>query len=89
MLALIVYSLACTAGILAIFNLQRNRHRDAKGCRWWAYSVLACGLAIEMLNAWHNGAPGWTSPRWLTAIGIGVVLSWAAIEDWLRGRDTE
>ena len=86
MLALAMYSAACIAGILAIFSLQRHRHKDAKACRWWAYSVLACGLAVEMLNAWHNGAPGWTSPQWMTAIGIAVVVCWSAVEDWQRER---
>lgn len=86
MLALMLYTAACAAGVVAIFNLQHLRHKSAKGCRWWAYTGLAIGLALEAVNAWHAGAPGWLSPRWLIAIGIAVVLGWAAIEDWQRDR---
>lgn len=86
MLAELLYSIACVAGIVAIFNLQQHRHKTARGCRWWAYSFLAIGLAVEMIDAWGDGAPGWGSPRWLTTIGIAVVLGWAAVEDWQRNR---
>lgn len=86
MLAQLLYVAVCLTGIAAIFSLQRHRHRNAKGCRWWLYSLLSAGLALDALLAWHTGAPPLLSSRWLIALGISGVMAWSAIEDWQRDR---
>ena len=89
MLAKAIYVTACVVGILAIFMLQNDRYRYARGCRWWLYSALSAGLAWEALDALTWGAPGFPATRWITTPALAAILAWAAIEDWQRGRDTQ
>ncbi|MFO1081859.1 MAG: hypothetical protein U1E23_14670 [Reyranellaceae bacterium] len=77
----LLYIGLCLASMVAVFWLQAGRHRDAKGCLWWSYSLLAFALGWEAIDAWKFGAPGFPASRWLLVPALLVVMAWAAIAD--------
>ena len=85
MLWQLLYIACSLVGIGAIFVQQRYRYRNAKGCRWWLYTVLAIGLAYEGLEAFKYGAPSFPAGRWIVLPSLAAVMAWAAAKDW-KGR---
>ncbi len=82
----LLYIAICLAGILAVFHLQVCRHRHARGCRYWLYSLLAFGLGWEALDAWKYGVPGFPGSRWILVPSLVAVMVWAAATDWIDRR---
>lgn len=77
----LAYIAACLAGMFAIFNLQRGRHRDAPTWLWWTYTILAGALAWEAIDAWKYSPPGWPASRWFLIPALAAVMIRAAWTD--------
>lgn len=76
-----LYLLCCAVAFVAAVDLQLGRHRRAKACVWWAYTVLTIGLAWEALDAWNFGPPDFPSTRWVLLPALAVVEAAAALKD--------
>lgn len=75
------YIALCLAGMFAVFDLQRNRHRNAPCLLWWTYNVLAGSMVWEAIDAFKYAPPGWPASRWFLIPSITVVLIYAVITD--------
>lgn len=78
----LLYIACCLVALGAIFVQQQYRLRDARGCRWWLYSLLALGVAYEAMEAFKFGAPALPAGRWIVMPALAAVLAWSAANDW-------
>jgi len=65
MLWQLAYIACCLIGMGAIFLQQRYRYRNAKGCRWWLYTLLAFGLAYDGDRGLQARPPAFPAGRWI------------------------
>lgn len=76
----VLYIAICLKGIAAIFQLQAFRYHDAKGCRYFLYTLVALGFGWEAIDAGLYGPPGFPSSRWVLIPAAVGALTWTAFD---------